>query len=381
MIGFIIRCCNYLLLIVDCRLRHLFKVMEMAHIEERNGDDGKTKYRVQIRLRGFPQQTATFDRKTDAKRWAQKTEAAMKEGRYFKTTAAKKRTLGDLIDRYIAEILPRKPKNAHNVEAQLRWWKQTIGHCVLVDVTPAIIGEHRDHLLAGKTPKGNIRSPSTVVRYLSALSHTFTVAIKEWGWLEDNPLRKVCKPQQPRGRVRFLDDDERARLLEACKTSTNPYIYIAVVLGLAIGMRQGEMMNLRWADVDFKKEKITLHETKNGEIRVVPLTGHAHAILKELMSKRSSESDLVFPSNNPKKPIDLRHPWEQVLIKSKIVNFRFHDLRHCCASYLLMNGVALPVIAEILGHKSYQMVKRYAHLSEEHKKQEIASMNQKIFGC
>lgn len=120
------------------------------------------------------------------------------------------------------------------------------------------------------------------------------------------------------------------------------------------------MMNLRWPDVDFKQEKITLYETKNGEMRVVPLTGHAHAILKELMSKRSQESDWVFPSNNPKKPI---------------------DLRHCCASYLLMNGVALPVIAEILGHKSYQMVKRYAHLSEAHKKKEIARMNQKIFGC
>jgi integrase len=355
--------------------------MEMAHIEERKADDGQTKFRVQIRLRGFPQQTATFDRKTDAKRWAQKTEAAMKEGRYFKTTEAKKRTLGDLIDRYIKEILPRKPKNAHNVEAQLRWWKQVIGHCVLVDVTPAIIGEHRDRLLAGKTPKGNIRSPSTVVRYLSALSHTFTVAIKEWGWLEDNPLLKVCKPQQPRGRVRFLDNDERERLLEACKTSTNPYIYIVVVLGIATGMRQGEMMNLRWSDVDFGRKKITLYETKNGEMRVLPLVGHAHEVLKELMSKRSSESELVFPSNNPKKPIDLRHPWEQVLKKSNIVDFRFHDLRHCCASYLLRNNVPLPVIAEILGHKSYQMVKRYAHLSEDHKWQAIASMNQNIFGC
>lgn len=353
----------------------------MGHIEERKTDEGKTKFRVQIRLRGFPQQTATFDRKTDAKRWAQKTEAAMKEGRYFKTTAAKKRTLGDLIDRYIKEILPRKPKNAHNVEAQLLWWKKELGHCVLVDVSPAIIGEHRDRLLEGKTPKGNIRSPSTVVRYLSALSHAFTIAVKEWGWLEDNPLRKVCKPQQPRGRVRFLDDEERTRLLEACKTSTNPYLYPVVILALATGMRQGEMMNLLWADVDFKKERITLHETKNGDRRVVPLTGHAHAVLKELMTKRSTDTDLVFPGNNPNKPIDLRFPWEQAIKKANIVDFRFHDLRHSCASYLLMNKVPLPVIAEILGHKSYQMVKRYAHLSEDHKWQAIASMNQNIFGC
>lgn len=354
----------------------------MAHIEERKTEDGKIKFRVQIRLKGFPQETETFDRKTDAKRWAQKTEAAMKEGRYFKTTtAAKKRTLSDLIDRYIKEILPRKPKNAHNTETQLNWWKQQMGHCLLLDVTPAIIGEHRDKLLEGKTPKGNIRSPTTVVRYLSALSHAFTIAVKEWGWLDDNPLRKVCKPQLPRGRVRFLDDEERARLLEACKASTNPFLYPVVTLALATGMRQGEMMNLSWDDVDFKKEKITLYETKNGDIRVVPLTGHVHAVLKALHGKRSQDTNLVFPGSKPNKPIDLRFPWEQVIKKANITNFRFHDLRHCCASYLLMNKVPLPVIAEILGHKTYQMVKRYAHLSEDHKWQAIANMNKNIFGC
>lgn len=108
----------------------------MAHIEERPTDNGKTKFRVQIRLRGFPKQTATFDRKTDAKRWAQKTEAAIKEGRYFKTAESKKRTLSHLIDRYIHEVLPKKPKNAHNIQTQLLWWEQKIGHCFLADVTP-----------------------------------------------------------------------------------------------------------------------------------------------------------------------------------------------------------------------------------------------------
>lgn len=92
----------------------------MAHIEERDLENGKTKYRVQIRVKGYPQQTATFDRKTDAKRWALKTEAAIKEGRYFKAPREKKRTLADLIDRYVKEILPRNPKNAHNVATQLQ---------------------------------------------------------------------------------------------------------------------------------------------------------------------------------------------------------------------------------------------------------------------
>ena len=241
-------------------------------------------------------------------------------------------------------------------------------------------------LIAGAKSEGERKAAALaksriLERYLSALSHAFTIAVKEWGWIEDNPLRKVCKPQLPRGRVRFLDDEERARLLEACKASKNHFLYPVVILALATGMRQGEMMNLHWADVDFKKEKITLHETKNGDIRVVPLTGHAHAVLKKLQAKHSHNTDLVFPGSKPNKPIDLRFPWEQVIKKANITNFRFHDLRHCCASYLLMNKVPLPVIAEILGHKTYQMVKRYAHLSEDHKWQAISSMNQNIFGC
>jgi integrase len=354
----------------------------MAYIEERTSADGKTTYRVQIRLIGFPQQTATFDRKTDAKRWAQKTEAAMKEGRYFKTAESKKKTIAMMIDKYISEELPKKPKNAHNVETQLLWWKDKIGYLLLADIAPNLIGEYREELLNGLTPRGTVRAPATVVRYLSALSHVFTVAVKEWGWLEDNPLRKVTKPKQPRGIVRFLDLEERTRLLEQCKASKSSYLYPVVVLALSTGMRQGELMNLRWQDIDFQGEKITLYETKNGEIRVVPLVGLASKLLHELAANRSPEVSLVFPSKkNSNVPIDLRTPWEMALKKAAVTNFRFHDLRHSCASYMRMNKASLADIADLLGHKDLQMTKRYAHLSEDYKKNAVADMNRKIFGC
>ncbi|MCB1180517.1 MAG: site-specific integrase [Chlamydiia bacterium] len=353
----------------------------MAYIEKRTSADGKTKYRAQIRLLGFPQQTATFDRKTDAKRWAQRTEAAMKEGRYFKAAEAKKKTIGMMIDKYLSEELPKKPKNAYNINMQLLWWKEKIGYCLLSDITPALIGEHRDQLLQGKTPRGSVRSPSTVVRYLSALSHAFTVAVKEWGWLEDNPLRKVTKPRQPRGRVRFLDLDERTRLLEQCQASKNPFLYTVVVLAISTGMRQGEIMNLRWKDIDFEKDRITLYETKNGEIRVVPLMGLASKLLRELAAKRTIDTDLAFPSKKKSNvPMDLRSPWETALKKANVADFTFHDLRHSCASYMVMNGASLVEVADVLGHKDLQMAKRYSHLSEDHKKNAVADMNRKIFG-
>ncbi len=181
----------------------------MAYIQERKIDDGKIHYRVQIRLRGYPTASATFERKTDAKLWVQQTESAMREGRHFKTAEAKKHNVGELSDRYIQNVIPTKPKNAAATTAQLKRWKSQMGHCLLSDLTPALIAEQRDILLKGKTFKGTIRSPSTVVRYLAALSHALSVATKEWGWLEESPMRKVTKPSEPHGRVRFLNDEER----------------------------------------------------------------------------------------------------------------------------------------------------------------------------
>lgn len=352
----------------------------MAYIQERKTDDGKTHYRVQIRLKGHPTTSATFDRKTDAKLWAQQTESAIREGRHFKISEAKKHNLAELIERYIANVIPTKPKNAAACTAQLLWWKAQIGHCLLSDLTPALIAEQRDRLLKGLTKKGTVRSPSTVVRYLAALSHALTVATKEWGWIDDSPMRKVTKPTEPRGRVRFLDNQERTSLLQACHESTNPYLYPVVVLALSTGMRQGEIMNLRWEDIDLFRGRITLHETKNGERRVVPLCGHALELLKAHLLTKRQDVGLLFPSKDDnKKPMDLRFPWKHALKKAGIENYTFHDNRHSCASALLMNQASLAEIAEVLGHKTLSMVKRYSHLSEAHTAKVVEKMNANIF--
>lgn len=355
----------------------------MANIQERKTQDGKTSYRVQIRLKGYPAQTATFSRLTDARKWVQQVESAIREGRHFKTAESKKHTLGELIDRYIADVIPTKRKNGQKQKAQLLWWKGQLGAYLLSDVTPALIAEYRDILLKGITYRGTKRSTSTTVRYLAALSHAYTVAYKEWGWLEDSPLRKVNKPKESRGRVRFLDHQERDRLLQACRESKNSHLYIIVVLALSTGMRRAEIMNLTWSDVDLNRGRIILHETKNGERRLVPLAGHALTLLRDYEKTRRIDTVLLFPTNRgqkPQKALEFRGAWETALRKANIENFRFHDLRHCCASYLVMNKASLAEIAEVLGHKTLQMVKRYAHLSETHVLGVVESMNQKIFG-
>jgi len=350
----------------------------MANIEERKTHDGKAMYRVKVRLKAFPTQTATFHRRTDAKKWAQATETAIREGRHFKTAEAKKHTLADMIDRYLRDVLPTKSQAAQiNQGAHLTWWRKQIGETLLADVTPALIAEYRDKIAQGDDkPRAN----ATVVRYMAALSHAFTLAIREWDWLEESPMRKVSKPKEPRGRVRFLSDDERERLLDTCKASYNPYLYPAVVLALSTGTRKMESLGLRWRDIDFQRQTITLHDTKNGERQTLPLKGHALDLIQQLFEVRRMDSDFVFPSRNGKKPFDLRRSWVAAMKNADISDFHWHDLRHSTASYLAMNGATLAEIAQVLGHKTLAMVKRYAHISESHTADVVARMNEKIFG-
>ena len=353
----------------------------MATIERRLSKASGNSYRAKIRLKGYPVQSASFERLTDARKWAQQTEAAIREGRHFKTTESKRHTLAELIDRYVRDVTPAK-KSAKDQVQQLGWWKNAIGSYALADVSPSLLAECRDKLGREITARGKRRSSASVVRYLAALSHTFTIAVKEWGWMEDNPMRKVTKPKESRGRVRFLSDDERTRLLKACHESRNAYLYPVVVLALSTGMRQGEIMGLTWDNVDLNRGRAILHETKNDERRAVAITGHVLELLKELSRVRRIDSNFLFPSkgNRSRKSLDLRTPWETTLKNADIQDFRFHDLRHSAASYLAMNGASLAEIAEVLGHKTLQMVKRYAHFSEGHTARVVESMNQKIFG-
>ncbi len=357
----------------------------MANIQKRTAKDGKTSYRALVRIKGFPLQSATFERKTDASKWASSTESAIRENRHFKTSEAKRHTLAEMLDRYARDVLSKTPKKEIDQLHQLNWWKAEIGSYALSDVTPSLIAQYRDKLAGGLTHYKTPRTPATVNRYMAALSVAFTTAMKEWGWVDDTPMRKVTKGKEARGRVRFLSDDERIRVLKTCKESNNSYLYPVVVLALSTGMRQGEIMGLTWDVVDLNQGYAILHETKNGERRRVAITGHALEQLKELARVCRIDSNLLFPGKESapqklQKPMDLRVAWLAALKNAGIEDFKFHDLRHSAASYLAMNGASLAEIAEVLGHKTLQMVKRYAHLSEGHTARVVASMNSKIFG-
>lgn len=218
-----------------------------------------------------------------------------------------------------------------------------------------------------------------MVRYLAVFSHAFTVAVKEWGWIESNPVLKATKPTEPRGRVRFLSDNERETLLTACRDSSNPWLHTCVVVALSTGMRRGELMGLTWKDVDLQAGRIVLQETKNGERRVVPLTGPALTLLKDHAKVRRLDTGLLFPSCRGTAPVELRTSCETALKRAGIEDFRWHDLRIRPLPSLAMNGASLAEIAEVLGHKTLAMVKRYAHPSESHTADVAGRMNARIF--
>lgn len=350
----------------------------MATIRERKAQDGTTSYHVQVRLKGHPTETASFRRKTDAKKWAQATETAIRDGRHFQAHEAKKRTLAELIERYKREFLPAK-RDAANQSRQLDWWKKHLGHSTLADVSPAVLADHKNKLATTKIRRGKTRSAATVNRYLAVLSHALSIAVREFQWLDDNPMRMVSKLKEPKGRVRFLSDDEREQLLKACAESSNPYLYPVVVLALSTGARYSEIMNLRWSDVDLRDGTAVLHETKNDERRQLPTKHLALDLLRDMSKIRRIDSELLFPRRDGRKAMNIRKPWLNALSAADIHDFRFHDLRHSAASYMAMNGSTPGEIAAVLGHKSLAMVKRYAHLSEAHTAGVVASMNEKIF--
>lgn len=350
----------------------------MATIQSRKSSDGTTHFRVLIRLKGRPIESATFQRKTDAQRWAQQTEAAIREGRYFKTTEARRRTLGEMVERYIAEVVPaRASRDQRLVASQLRWWSKHLGRFTLDDISPTMIAEQRNKLGTAEAPGGRPATPATRNRYLQAISHAFTIACREWEWINENPVRKVRRLREPRGRVRFLSNAERERLLQACTSTRVPCLRLLVLLAMSTGARRTELLSLQWSDLDLDRGIGILHETKNGERRAIPIAGPALEGLREWHQQRKPNATFVF-ANGYGRAAFPRKAWDLALANAQLENFRFHDLRHTAASYLAMSGATLAEIAEILGHKTLAMVKRYSHLTEAHTVRVVAKMNQQF---
>jgi integrase len=294
------------------------------------------------------------------------------KGRYFPKVEAQRHTVKEMIERYQHEVLPHKRRSTIPTQKlQLQWWQQEIGDYTLADITPALLVTYRNTLADG-------RANATVNRYFAVLSHVFTVAVNEWQWCIDNPVRKIRKSREAQGRTRYLSDEERKVLLEACQKSRNPYLYTVVVLAITTGARRGELLSLRWSEVDLKRGRLMFPTTKNREARAVPLPTFALDVLTQ-HAQRYGNRTFVFLNATDKGPMSIRGAFQGALKHAGVKNFKFHDLRHTAASYLAMNSASLLEIAEILGHKTLAMVKRYAHLCEAHTRGVLERTTKAVF--
>jgi integrase len=198
----------------------------------------------------------------------------------------------------------------------------------------------------------------------------------EWGYLKANPAQRAKRAREPRGRVRYLEPDERDALLNGIDVTVkasdgrtwtlrqepNAKLRLYILAALHTGARRAELLRLTWGDADMKQRTITFRNTKNGDSRTVPMTETLRSALAGLSRPLNPEAP-VLPQLAP---LVLTRSFARLVERLEIKNLRFHDLRHDVASTLAMEGVPLRTIAEILGHRDLRMTARYAHLSPQH---------------
>lgn len=361
-------------------------------------------YRAEIRRNYTFLQAKTFGTNAEAQEWAEDFESkvekilSLKPKKLKKITPEKVDALGgvDLFEKLGVDLnfvtfdflvneymtgWSGKDKNQLN---RAHYWLKEFGDTPIRAIKPKHVRKAIEKLSTKNTLKTDGSgqrsdkplSNNTVIRYKVVLSSIFRYAIKK-GYLTENPVTGIDLQAEPNLINRYLSEAELARLITACKNSSWEKLNLLVMLAITTGMRKSELLNLRWSDIDFKKNLAMLSDTKNGEPRHNPIPGPA---MTELVRHREIGSGLIFHSpTKPEVVFDFTKRWKVALKEAGIQNFRFHDLRHTAASYLVMGGATLYDAAQILGHKSTETTKRYAHLSTEHKARVAERVMSQVF--
>ena len=256
----------------------------------------------------------------------------------------------------------KKPRSFIRDECSLKHLSRFFGSKTLSEISPFMVEKYK------LTRKEEGAGPVTINHELGCLRNMFNMAIK-WKKAQVNPVREVKFFKEPKGKDRILSEEEETNLLEVVRATTkSQHLEPIIITALHTGMRKGEILNLKWSNVDFKTGHILVVETKNGEIRRIPMNKKLTETLQG--AKKLSKSEYVF-SENGKPYGDVKTGWWSALKKAKIEGFRFHDLRHTFGSRLGMAGADIKTIAELMGHRDLQMTMRYSHPTPEHKRKAV----------
>jgi len=291
------------------------------------------------------------------------------EGKFLDKKKQPKVKFDDFADEYLERHCKLNNKSWFKSDYfNLKGLKKYFGSRYLNEVTPGSIEDYMKE-------RTKTVSKSTVNRILSTLKSMYNYAIREKKAVE-NPVTEVKFFKVPKRRLRFLEKEEICKLLATIDqliltNKHNQYTHLKpiVIVALHTGMRKGEILGLKWHDIDIKRGIIHLHNTKNGENREVPMNTLVQKTIIGVL--KNPESQYIFCDKGGKPYGDIKKSFFTALKNTGIINFRFHDLRHTFASQLVMAGVDLNTVRELLGHKSIETTLIYAHLSPEHKKRAV----------
>ncbi|MBN4061482.1 site-specific integrase [bacterium AH-315-G11] len=335
----------------------------MATIQHR----GTYQWRAQVRRKGYPVQSKTFETKADSEAWARSVESEMDHGIFRPTAEAERTTLHDLLTKYAKEVTTTKKGRIQELSKINVIKSFPISQYAIAKINGKVLSKYRDDRLKSVSPK-------TVRDDLSLIGHVLKVAIQDWSinLPHGNPIDLVRKPKVGNNsRSRRLNNNEEKVLIATCEEYGGAITNI-VLLALETGMRRGELASLQWKDIDISQKTAHLPNTKNGESRDVPLSSTAIKILQSITKTNSNvftiHTDSITTAFSRICKRACSHVFERnqgIKVDCKcegIKNLRFHDLRHEATSRFFELGLNPMQVASITGHKTLQMLKRYTHL-------------------
>jgi integrase len=325
-------------------------------ISSRRNADGSMSFTAQLLVKPYPRSSQTFPTMAAAVAWRKQMREELLKQRELKSTRPDlpKLTLAALVAEYLRDSETTSLADFKDRKRQLTWWTLKFGTVKVLDFGVMHGREALDMLTPG-------RAAGTINRTLAAMR-----ACWNWGRAAGLvPQDRTWPPQlmrsEPRGRTRCLTAEELGKVLvESQKTS--PVALAALTVALATGVRRGELLRLTWADVDFDRATIRLLLTKTGEARAVHLPSIAAEALQAIKPDPATGSVFRYTDGTPMTGDRLHQAWCEIRKSAGLVDFRWHDLRHSCASFLAQNGSSLVEIGSVLGHKRAQTTLRYSHL-------------------
>lgn len=277
------------------------------------------------------------------------------EGKWFEVDEARTRTFDELVEKFMKEHAPlRAEKTQKSYKTSKNNLRKYFTGMTLAEITADRISDYMQ-----KRKEQGV-TVATINREFAMLSKAFNLARKRWKWCKDNPCGDIEKEAENNQIERYLLPEEEERLLKAseCYQELPDIIRIA----LNTGMRQGEIINLKWNNIDLFKKTITVLKTKNKQVKTIPMNDTVFNILLE-RSKVRSMSGYIFVGTGGERMSQnaIAHYFDHTRRKAGMQDFRFHDLRHTAASRMVQNKIDIYIVSKILGHKDIRTTMRYAH--------------------